>query len=100
MNPNAGKSIALMRGIVPTPMYNQDVNYEPYQEGNFYYLFGVKEVDCYAALDLDTGKATLFVPKLDEFYRIWMTVMKAEDFKKYYEIETFYLEDLSKWLEA
>ena len=57
--------LALFKGIDPTPIYNQDVNYEPYQEGFFYYLFGVSAESCYGAIRLDTGKATLFVPKLD-----------------------------------
>jgi len=37
-------------------------------------------MDCYGAIDFDKEEATLFVPKMDNYYKIWMTVMKVEDF--------------------
>lgn len=42
------------------------------QESNFSYLFGVKEPDCMAIIEVDTGKTTLLVPKLPEEYAVWM----------------------------
>jgi Xaa-Pro dipeptidase len=61
-------------------------------------LFGVVEESCYAAIDLDSGKATLFVPKMDDLYKIWMTVLSKEDFHKKYEIEAYYIDEISEWL--
>ncbi len=34
-------SIALFKGVSDIPIYNSDINYPFYQEGNFYYLFGI-----------------------------------------------------------
>jgi Xaa-Pro dipeptidase len=53
---------AFFKGTDPLPMYNSDCEFYSYQEGFFFYLFGVVEESCYAALDLDNGKVTLFVP--------------------------------------
>jgi len=44
----------------------------PLQESYFHWAFGVKEPDCYGAIEVDTGKAMLFVPELDPAYIVWM----------------------------
>ena len=46
--------------------YRNDTDHEELfrQESNFHYLFGVIEPDCFGALNMSTGKATLFIPKL------------------------------------
>lgn len=43
-----------------------DTDHEPVmrQESFFSYLFGVTEADCYAAIEVPSGKTTLFVPRL------------------------------------
>ena len=56
------------------PIYSSDVNYPEYQEAFFYYLFGVPEMDCYGVIDFENEKTFLFVPRLDNYYKIWMTV--------------------------
>jgi Xaa-Pro dipeptidase len=38
----------------------------------------VQEADCYASIEIDTGKAILFIPKFDEAYKMWMTVYSPE----------------------
>jgi Xaa-Pro dipeptidase len=92
-------AIAFFKGIGDVPIYNSDVNYPFHQEGNFYYLFGVQEPDCYGALDIDSGKPTLFVPKTSYLYKIWMTVLTKEDFEKKYEIEeVVFTDDMEAWL--
>jgi hypothetical protein len=45
-------------------------------------LFGVKETDCYAVIHNDSGETTLFVPRLDDAYRMWMYVKERDVFKK------------------
>ena len=92
------KSLALFKGVEATPVYNQDIDYPVYQEGNFYYLFGVNEVGLYGALNFETSKATLFVPRQSNLYKIWMTVLEKEDYEKKYEIETLYVDELQNWL--
>mmetsp|Transcript_1873 Transcript_1873/g.2329 ORF Transcript_1873/g.2329 Transcript_1873/m.2329 type:complete len:89 (+) Transcript_1873:171-437(+) len=86
MGEKAQKSIAVFKGSSEVPLYSSDVAYPEYQEAFFYYLFGAVEMDCYGVIDFDTEEATLFVPNMDNFYKIWMTVLKADDFKAKYEI--------------
>ena len=59
-------------------MQQSDVNYPEYQESFFYYLFGAVEMDCYGLMDLETKKAILFVPKHDDYYKVWMTLLSLE----------------------
>lgn len=55
-------------------------------------------MDCYGFLDFQQEKAILFVPKLDNLYKIWMTVMTKEDYATKYEIEVRYIEELQEYM--
>ena len=58
------------------------------QESYFHWAFGVEEGDCAGAIDLATGEATLFIPRLPEEYAIWMgTIESAESFGERYVCE-------------
>lgn len=41
----------------------------------------MKEPDCYAAINNGTGESTLFVPRFEEAYRMWMYVKPLQEFK-------------------
>lgn len=66
------------------------------------YLFGVKEPGVYGAISLATGKATLFIPKLDASYRIWCgEIFPPSHFCLSYGMdEVLYTSDLVSWLET
>ncbi|RZF44208.1 hypothetical protein LSTR_LSTR003848 [Laodelphax striatellus] len=64
------------------------------QEGYFNWMFGVHEPDFYGALDVDSGKSILFIPRLPEEYTIFMGRIKSTDeFKKYYAVDEVYYVD-------
>jgi Xaa-Pro dipeptidase len=64
--------VALFQGAAST--CRDDTDHEPLirQESFFQFLFGVKEPDCFACINLATSKAILFVPRLPRSYQVWM----------------------------
>ena len=88
------KAVALFKGANEVPLYSSDVSYPEYQEAFFYYLSGVFEMDCYLLMDFNTEKTILFVPKMDNLYKIWMNTMTKEDFTQKYGLETRCLNEL------
>jgi Xaa-Pro dipeptidase len=57
---------------------------------NFRYLFGSNLPDCLGAIEVDTGKAILFIPKLPEEYAVWLGVIRSTEYFK----EKFALDDV------
>ena len=51
-------------------------------------------MECYGIIDFQAEKAILFVPKMDNLYKIWMTVMSKADFEEKYEMEVRYVSEL------
>lgn len=68
----APRGLLLFRGGLAAT--RDETDHEPVfrQESTFHYLFGVREPDCLATVDLATGKATLFIPRLPAEYATWM----------------------------
>lgn len=62
----------LLQGAISVT--RDDTDHEPLvrQESFFQYLFGVKEPDCFAGIDLSSGKSLLFIPRLPRSYQVWM----------------------------
>ncbi len=67
-------SACLFKGIEDLPKNYEDTNHIVEQESTFWYLFGVKETGCYAAILAESGKTVLFVPRMPEIYGMWMYV--------------------------
>lgn len=89
---------ALFRGASEVPIYSSDCCYPEYQEAYFYYLFGVSEMDCYGIIDFHNEKAILFAPRLDNLYKIWMTVKDSAQMTSHYEIETKYIDEMEVFI--
>jgi len=80
--------VLLLRGGVSSCRNDSDHELLFRQESYFAYLFGVKEPDCWATIELPSGRATLFVPRLPAEYAIWMGEVKsAEAFRDAYRLE-------------
>ncbi|CAM6085038.1 unnamed protein product [Calypogeia fissa] len=67
------------------------------QESYFAYLFGVKEPDCYGAIDISTGKSLLFIPRLSEEYAVWLgKIHPPSHFKELYGVDAVhYVDEMS-----
>eukprot|EP00356_Strombidium_inclinatum_P004552 CAMPEP_0170488268 /NCGR_PEP_ID=MMETSP0208-20121228/6860_1 /TAXON_ID=197538 /ORGANISM="Strombidium inclinatum, Strain S3" /LENGTH=506 /DNA_ID=CAMNT_0010762791 /DNA_START=8 /DNA_END=1528 /DNA_ORIENTATION=- len=92
-------AVGFFKGGSEVPMYSGDVPYPDYQEAFFYYLFGVEEMDCYGAIDFVNERSILFVPKLDNMYKIWMTVLSLEELKTKYNLidEIRYVDEMETY---
>eukprot|EP01125_Pyxidicula_operculata_P001455 TRINITY_DN11337_c0_g1_i1.p1 TRINITY_DN11337_c0_g1~~TRINITY_DN11337_c0_g1_i1.p1 ORF type:complete len:479 (-),score=113.60 TRINITY_DN11337_c0_g1_i1:125-1561(-) len=76
--------------------YRHDTDHEHLfrQESYFHYLTGVREPDCFVALDLEHHTSILFVPRLDPSYAIWLgKIHPTEHFVKVYEVDECYFTD-------
>ena len=95
-------AIGFFKGASEVPLYSSDVCYPEYQEAFFYYLFGVVEMDSYGIIDFQNEKAILFLPKLDNYYKIWMTVLDTDEFKKKYNLieDVRFVDDLEEFIKS
>lgn len=68
----ASRSVLLFRGGLSAK--RDETDHEPVfrQESTFHYLFGVRESDCLATIDLATERSTLYIPRLPADYATWM----------------------------
>ena len=60
----------------------------------------MKEPDCYGAIEVTTGRAVLFVPRLPPEYSVFMgTVHAPEHFRKLYAVdEVRYVDELRAYI--
>ena len=86
--------IVLLRGGTEVTRYDSD--HEPIfrQESYFAHLFAVKEPDCWGLIELPTGRATLFIPRLAPEYAIWMGEIKRPSyFEGHYGVDAVHFVD-------
>ncbi|XP_076851149.1 xaa-Pro dipeptidase isoform X2 [Brachyhypopomus gauderio] len=82
------RAIVVLQGGEQRQRYCTDTDEVFRQESFFHWTFGVTEADCYGALEVDTGKSLLFVPKLPESYATWMgKIHPREHFKEKYAVD-------------
>uniref|UniRef100_A0A3Q1FS86 Xaa-Pro dipeptidase n=1 Tax=Acanthochromis polyacanthus TaxID=80966 RepID=A0A3Q1FS86_9TELE len=82
------KSVVVLQGGEQKQRYCTDTDLLFRQESFFHWAFGVTEPDCYGAIDVDSGKSILFVPKLPESYATWMGEIFSKDhFKEKYAVD-------------
>uniref|UniRef100_A0A7N8XXM9 Xaa-Pro dipeptidase n=1 Tax=Mastacembelus armatus TaxID=205130 RepID=A0A7N8XXM9_9TELE len=91
------QSLVVLQGGEQKQRYCTDTDLLFRQESFFHWAFGVTEADCYGAIDVDTGRSILFVPKLPESYATWMgEIFPKEHFKEKYAVdEVHYTCDVS-----
>ncbi|KAK2491920.1 hypothetical protein MC885_020495 [Smutsia gigantea] len=65
-------AVVLLQGGEETQRYCTDTGVLFRQESFFHWAFGVTEPGCYGVIDIDTGKSTLFVPRLPASHATWM----------------------------
>lgn len=96
------KGVIFLKGGTSELRYDSD--HEPIfrQESYFWYLTGTKEPDCCLGIDIRTGHATLFIPKLPASYATIMgKIRQPEDWKAIYRMENVcYTEDVEEYLVA
>ncbi|XP_055377226.1 xaa-Pro dipeptidase-like [Condylostylus longicornis] len=91
-----------LRGGTNTSFNDTDQKYIFRQESYFQYMFGVKEPECYGAINAKTGRSTLFVPRLPAEYAVWQgRIYTLDDFKKHYEVdEVYYTDNMEKFFHS
>lgn len=79
-----------------------DTDHEPIfrQESYFHYLFGVKEPDYWGAIDVDSGRTVLFVPRLPKEYATIMgRILSREEIAASYHVEECrYVDELEQYI--
>eukprot|EP01114_Cavostelium_apophysatum_P012399 TRINITY_DN2763_c0_g1_i2.p1 TRINITY_DN2763_c0_g1~~TRINITY_DN2763_c0_g1_i2.p1 ORF type:complete len:285 (+),score=49.03 TRINITY_DN2763_c0_g1_i2:559-1413(+) len=59
------------------------------QESFFHYLFGVKESECFGAIDIHNNKSILFIPRLPVEYAVWMgKIQPPSYFQELYAVDS------------
>ncbi|GAB5031301.1 peptidase d [Nannochloropsis oceanica] len=94
------RAIVLMEGGKEEYRYESDAEKIFRQESSFAYLFGVKEPGFYGTIDVESGKTTLYTPRLPVEYAVWMgKIQPPSHFKALYEVdEVMFVDELAKHL--
>jgi len=92
----------LLQGGESQTQYCSDKEVNFRQESYFHWTFGVREPDCYGAIEVSTGKSILFVPRLPDSYLVWMgKIHPTKHFQEMYVVdEVFYTDEIAQVLES
>jgi len=78
----------LLQGGSNLSHYCTDVDYVFRQESFFHWTFGVSEPDCYGLIQVSSGKAHLFFPRIPEAHTIWLgKPLTLEEYRCRYKVE-------------
>ena len=55
-------------------------------------------MDCYALFDLHNDDVILFVPQLDNLYKIWMNILTDAEASKKYGVKVRYINQIEETL--
>jgi Xaa-Pro dipeptidase len=81
-------AVVLLQGGEQQNEYDTDRELLFMQESFFQYLFGVKEPGFYGALDVASGRSTLFMPRLPQAWAVWMGRIHPPDhFRELYGVD-------------
>eukprot|EP00928_Gymnodinium_smaydae_P005057 TRINITY_DN11742_c0_g3_i1.p1 TRINITY_DN11742_c0_g3~~TRINITY_DN11742_c0_g3_i1.p1 ORF type:complete len:546 (-),score=55.88 TRINITY_DN11742_c0_g3_i1:157-1794(-) len=96
-----GHGVVLLQGGGQKTQYCSDTEIIFRQESYMNYLFGIKEVGCYGAIDLRTGTSTLFIPELPVESAIWQGAIKPKShFVNTYAVdEVRFDHELDSWMQ-
>lgn len=88
------RSIVVLQGGEPKLQDSSDRELVFRQESFFHWTFGAKEPDCYGAVEVDTGRSILFIPRLPQEYVVWMgKIHPKEHFQKLYAVDEVHFTD-------
>jgi Xaa-Pro dipeptidase len=89
-------AVVLLQGGEQPNKYDTDRELLFEQESFFQYLFGVKEPGFFGALEVGSGRATLFMPRLPEAWGVWMgRIHPPEHFRDQYGVDDVrYLDEM------
>jgi len=86
--------VLLLQAGGPFHVYSTDGELTFKQESYMHYLFGVQEEDWYGAIDLNTGQAHLFMPRLPAEYAVWMGPLQVpQDALAKYAVDSVHYAD-------
>jgi Xaa-Pro dipeptidase len=90
----AGRGIAVLQGGEQPYEYDTDRQLPFLQESFFQYLFGVREPGLSGAVDVASGRAMLFIPRLSQEYAWWMGRIQPPGwFQERYEVDAVHYVD-------
>ena len=92
-----GNGEVLLQGGEEHNRYDTDHTPLFRQESYFAYLFGVKEPGFFGSVDVSTGVSTLFCPRLDPEYAVWLgEIQPPKYFKELYGVdEVYYVDEMA-----
>jgi len=97
-----GAGCVLLRGGAAGMRHDSDHELLFRQESWFNWAFGVLEPDWSGAIDLETGEATLFMPRLPASFAVWMgAILPPSFFRERYGVDRVLFGDArDAWISA